>query len=93
MYETAEEMSELMKESFESVFYEEGEFIEPSNQETQLATLIRSKHMPYVTVSPTPTMDGGSDSDFTVSDSATSPACLTSTPRISCHVAEKTISE
>ncbi|MPC39957.1 hypothetical protein E2C01_033510 [Portunus trituberculatus] len=31
-------------------------------------------------------MDGGSDSDFTVSDSATSPACLTSTPRVSRHV-------
>ncbi|MPC88257.1 hypothetical protein E2C01_083157 [Portunus trituberculatus] len=45
----------------------------------------RSKHMLYVTVSPTPTMDGGSNSDFTVY-SATSPVRFTSTPRVSHHV-------
>ncbi|MPC08562.1 hypothetical protein E2C01_001151 [Portunus trituberculatus] len=28
-------MSELMNESFKSIFYEEGEFIEPSHQATQ----------------------------------------------------------
>ncbi|MPC15027.1 hypothetical protein E2C01_007809 [Portunus trituberculatus] len=30
-----EEMSELMNESFKSIFNEEEDFIEPSNQETQ----------------------------------------------------------
>ncbi|MPC31169.1 hypothetical protein E2C01_024452 [Portunus trituberculatus] len=49
------------------------------HKSSQLATLIRSKHMLYITVSPTPKMDGGSDSDFTVSDSANSPARLTNT--------------
>ncbi|MPC63204.1 hypothetical protein E2C01_057298 [Portunus trituberculatus] len=34
-YETPEEMSELMNESFKSVFNEEGDFIEPNNQATQ----------------------------------------------------------
>ncbi|MPD00515.1 hypothetical protein E2C01_095990 [Portunus trituberculatus] len=45
--------------------------------------------MQYVTVSPTPTMDGGSDSDVTVSNSAISPERLTSTPRVSRHLAER----
>ncbi|MPC20598.1 hypothetical protein E2C01_013551 [Portunus trituberculatus] len=34
-YETLEEISELMNESFKSVFNEEGEFIKPNSQATQ----------------------------------------------------------
>ena len=35
MYEISEEMSELMNESFKSVFNEEGEFIKPINPAAQ----------------------------------------------------------
>ena len=38
-------------------------------------------------MSSTPTMEGDSESDFTVSDSATSPARLTSNPWVSRHIA------
>ena len=52
----------------------------------ELATLIRSKYLLSVSAYLADMMDGDSESDFAVSDSVTSPARLTSTPRASHNV-------